>query len=477
MLFNSIEYIFIFLPIVFIVYFLLNKFKLYKTSRFFLLLSSLYFYGSYKWEYVPIIVCSILFNYFISFVFKKDVSQTIKRNTLILGVFGNIFILLFFKYFNYLFETFKNISLSPINAIEIIIPLGISFFTLQQISYIVDCYKKDVEEYNLLDYALFVCFFPQLVAGPIVRHQEMIPQFRNIKNSVVNQDNIFIGIFLITIGLLKKTVFADGFVDFISFVNAREITDFINLSWTLGIAKVFQGYFDFSGYCDMALGSAFLFNISLPWNFNSPFKAESITDFWRRWNMTLMRFLRTYVYKPMGSDKKGELKTHFNILTVFIIMGIWISANAVSILYGLLNGIFICVNRLWSKLNIKINKVLCIFLTFVSVVISTQFIFAENLNTVIRHIQSMFYINSHFLDMYLKGFNLVFALRPPHNAQLNIILLVACFVVLFFGKNSTQLARDYVKANNTFYTFILVLVFIFSVLSITRSTDFIYFIF
>lgn len=475
MLFNSIEFLFIFLPIVFTIYFLLNKFNLYKTSRFFLLTASLFFYGTYKWEYVPIIIVSILFNYFISFIFKKDVSLLIKRNMLILGLFGNIFILLFFKYFNYLFETFKNISLSPINAIEIIIPLGISFFTLQQISYLIDCYKGDVEDYNLLDYALFVCFFPQLVAGPIVRHQEMIPQFRNIKNSIINQDNIFIGIFLITIGLLKKTIFADGFVDFISYINEAQITHFINLSWTLGITKVFQGYFDFSGYCDMALGSAFLFNISLPWNFNSPFKAESIIDFWHRWNMSLLRFLRTYVYKPFGGDKKGELRTNLNILSVFLIMGIWISTTPVSVLYGLLNGIFVCVNRLWNKFHIKINKFLSMFLTFMFVVISTQFIFAEKLNVVMQHIQSMLYINSNYLPMYVKNFNLIFDLRPPHNAQFNILLLIFSFIILFFGQNSTQLARLYVRVNNTFYTFILAVVFILSVLSITRSTEFIYF--
>ena len=218
MLFNSVEYLFVFIPIVFTVYFLLNKFKFYNVAKFFLLFASLFFYGAYKWDYLSIIVVSILFNYGISFCFKLNIAEVFKKGILIFGVFANIFILFLFKYFDFLAYTFKNFDWLNFNTLRFLLPLGVSFFTIQEISYIVDCYKQRVKQYNLLDFSLFISFFPQLIAGPIVRHQEMIPQFNNLKNRAINQDNIFIGIFLITVGLLKKTVFADTFSSFIAYV-------------------------------------------------------------------------------------------------------------------------------------------------------------------------------------------------------------------------------------------------------------------
>ena len=279
MLFNSVEYLLLFLPIVFILYFLLNKFKLYTIATIFLLVSSLYFYGSYKIEYVYILIVSILLNYFISYLFKFNLKETVKKIILILGLIVNIAILTGFKYFVFLYEIYTNLVHQPFNAMEYIMPLGISFFTLQQISYLIDCYKGEVKHYNIIDYALFVSFFPQLVAGPIVRHQEMIPQFNDKAKRIINQENIFIGIFLITVGLLKKTVLADGFSTFIDNVYRYNMyTDFYT-SWFFGISKVLQGYFDFSGYCDMALGSAFLFNIRAASGFPTKSLLPTITTF------------------------------------------------------------------------------------------------------------------------------------------------------------------------------------------------------
>lgn len=281
MLFNSIEYIFMFVPIVFIGYFLLNKFKLYETSKVFLILASLYFYGSYKIEYVGIIVLTILLNYAISKSFQKDISLPWKKTILASGIVANILILYCFRYFSFVMETLSKLSICPVDTFKILMPIGISFFMLQQISYIVDCYKQTVKTYTFVDYTLFVCFFPQLIMGPIVRHQEMIPQFNNIKNKVLNQNNIFIGLFIFTVGLLKKVVIADEFTPFINYVTDSQVYGNFYISWLLGLTKILQGYFDFSGYCDMAMGSAFLFNISLPWNFNSPYKATSIIDYWK----------------------------------------------------------------------------------------------------------------------------------------------------------------------------------------------------
>jgi len=476
MLFNSLEYLFCFIPLVFIVYFALNKLKFYNASKIFLLCASLYFYGSYKWDYVYIIIVSILFNYGVSLIFKKDLKQSVKKAVLISALIGDIGILIFFKYFSFLAQALSGIDFTYLNTIKIIMPLGISFFIIQQISYIIDCYKDRIKETSFIDYSLFVCFFPQLIAGPIVRHSEMIPQFNNIKNKFINQENIYTGLFLITAGLLKKTVLADGFAPFIKLMTENALFDNFYTSWLLGAAKVMQGYFDFSGYCDMALGSAFLFNISLPWNFNSPFHAENITDFWKRWNMTLIRFLRTYIYNPLGSDKGSMLKTCRNIIIVFTVMGLWIGFSPISVFYGILNGLCICINKFWQMLNIKMNKFAAVILTFITVVFTSQFLTAGQLKDVLRLFKSMLCINADISTPYIKGLDLVFA-APPYIVKLNILLLIGGFFIIFFFRNSNMLAKLYSKSNNIFYTILTAAAFIFGILSITKGAEFIYFAF
>lgn len=477
MLFNSIEYIFIFIPIVFIGYFLLNRIKLYQTAKVFLIIASLYFYGSYKIEYVGIIVLTILLNYAISGVFSKDVSLSSKKFILTFGIIANILILYSFRYFNFLSEFFAKFSICPLDTFKIVMPIGISFFMLQQISYIVDCYKDKVKSYSLIDYTLFVCFFPQLIMGPIVRHQEMIPQFNDMKNKVINQNNIFIGLFIFTVGLLKKVVISDEFSTFISYVTNSQAFDNFYTVWLLGITKILQGYFDFSGYCDMAMGSAFLFNISLPWNFNSPYKATSILDYWKRWNKTLMRFLSDYVYKPLGSDKLGEKRTYLNIMIMFFVYGCWQGLTVTNIVYGLINGILVCVNKFWEKLKIQIPKPISIAMTFVTLIFLSTLIMAENLQTSFTLLKSMLGINVSFTPLQIMGTNLIFTVKDFTALTLSLPILLLALVCVLFLKNSCELSRIYVKANNAFLTCILAIVFVFSVLSITKSTEFLYFIF
>ena len=305
----------------------------------------------------------------------------------------------------------------------------------------------------------------------------MIPQFLDIKNKVINQDNIFIGIFLITIGLLKKTVFSDGFAGFITYISDNQIYNDFGISWIFGLAKIFQGYFDFSGYCDIALGSAFLFNINLPWNFNSPYKAQSIVEYWNRWNMTLIRFLKDYVFIPLGGNSKGIIRSCFNIMIVFILYGCWKGSNIVNLLYGILNGIFICINKIWEKFNINLPKSISWGITFITLILLSTFIMTKDLSQSITLLKTMFGINAEHNDIMFINWNLAFILQPPHNAQINILLLLSSFVILLFGKNSNELAQIYVKANNNLYTIILVIAFILATLSITKSTEFLYFIF
>ncbi len=476
MLFNSIEYLFLFLPFVFIVYFLLNKFSLFKSAKFFLLLASLFFYGCYKIDYVWIIASSILFNFFISFLFKKNFSPIKNKLLLAFGIFGNIAVLFFFKYFSFLEYSIKSLNIESFSYMNLILPLGISFFTLQEISYLIDCYKGDLKNYNILDFALFVCFFPQFVAGPVVRHQEMIPQFNNPDNRFINHKNIFFALFIITIGLLKKTVLSDGFVNFSDRVLEDGAFGNFYISWLYSIVKLLQAYFDFSGYCDIAIGSAVLFNIQIPWNFNSPYKAQNIQDFWNRWNMTVVRFFKDYIFIPMGADSKGEIKTCFNILFLFLLYGIWMGLQAGCIIYGLLNGIFICINRLWQKLNIKMHKALATSITFLSLSLTIPFLAVKSFNQSVLLLQNMLNFNFSLNDITLKGVNIIF-FDPYPSYKINIILLLTALYLAFFSKNSTQLADIYVKTNNNLYTVILVIVFVIAVLSITKSTEFLYFVF
>ena len=473
MLFNSIEYIFIFLPIVFIGYFLLNKFKFYTTAKVFLILASLYFYGCYKIEYIWILVLTFLLNYFISVCFKADIPQPKKKLILIFGIITNILILCGFRYFNYLIETLANLSFTPLNTFKIMMPIGISFFTLQQISYIVDCYKDTVKKYNFIDYTLFVCFFPQLLIGPIVRHQEMIPQFNNPKNKAINQNNLFIGIFIFTIGLLKKVVLADEFTPFLNGITATGYYENFSTVWLFALAKILQGYFDFSGYCDMAMGSAFLFNISLPWNFNSPYKATSILDYWKRWNKTLMRFLADYVYKPLGGSQKGNFRTYINVMITFFIYGLWEGVNPCHLVFGLLNGILVCINKWWANLKITIPKPISIAMTFVTLLFLSTFI-SNDFETSFTLLKRMCGIDAVFKPLLIQNWNLIATIKDITGASINIFVLIFSLISVFFFKNSSELSKVYIKSNNMIYTCILAVVFVYTVLSITKSSEFLY---
>lgn len=475
MSFYSINYIFLFLPVVFTVYFLLNKRNFYKAARIFLIISSLFFCGLYKWSYVGVLLFSVLFNYGLIKLFDKYFQN--KKTILISGIVINLLVLFFFRNFNGIAEFFTNIVSHNFTAYKVLLPLGISFFTIQQIAFLIDYYKGKVKDLNFTDYFLFVCFFPKIAAGPIVRYCEIVPQFNKPSSRIINNKNISIGLCLFTIGLLKKTIFSAEFEPFSEYVLSNNLYNEFFIAWFLGIFKVLQIYFDFSGYCDMAIGSAFLFNVSMPWNFNSPFRVQSITEHWHKWNMTLMRFLKDYIYKPLGGNKISEIRTYINILIVFVVMGIWNKLSLAHILYGLVNGLFICINKLWTKLNIKMHKVLATSLTFLSIVLASQFLVSEDLNKSITLLKTMFGINASFDNVFhINNFNLVFSM-PPYYLNINLVIVLLSFIIIFCFKNSNQIAKIYAEKDNLFLNFVLAVVFVISLLSITKTSDFVYFLF
>lgn len=472
MLFNSFEFLFVFLPIVFVVYYFVFRGKLLKFANLWLALASLFFYAYYKIEYLPIIISSIIFNYFVGYFLHNQTSLKRKKILLIFSVVGNLLLLCYYKYFNFLIETFNTLSFSHFDTMKILLPLGISFFTFQQISYLYDIYKGEAKQTNIIDYTLFVSFFPQLIAGPICTFKELIPQFEDLSKKVINRENIYRGFFLIAIGLSKKVLLADNFTDFIrEYMLLNSSVDFFT-SWAFALSVAIQGYFDFSGYCDMAMGIAAFFNIVLPINFDSPYKSLDISDYWRRWHITMGRFLKYQVYIPMGGSRRGTLRTYFNLFFVFVVTGIWHGANWTCILYGVLNGIFVCINKLWKKTNIQINTKLAILITFCTMVLIAPLVMLKHVSQYFFTVKSMLGIDTEFLPIAYSNFDF---LLNNNNYQLNAILFISSLVIIFCFKNSNELVEKYVQSKNMICTFFITAIFVVSVLSLTKGSEFIYF--
>ena len=408
MLFNSHEFIFLFLPVSFFVYFYLNKKKLIEIGKGWLVLSSLFFYSWWDVNYLPLILGSILFNYVIgrslnqtSYFIRKELIS--RRLILFFGILLNLTLLAYFKYVDFFIESINYTFGTDINIINLTLPLAISFFTFQQITYLVDSYRKETNDYTFLNYAVFVTFFPQLIAGPIVHHREMMPQFNNIRNKVRNYRNIVLGFYIFSIGLFKKVVLADNLSVWAN--NGFDVAEELNLleAWATSLSYTFQLYFDFSGYADMAIGLALLFNIKLPINFNSPYKALNIRDFWRRWHMTLSRFLKEYVYIPLGGSRGSDFKTYNNLLATFIIGGIWHGAGWMFILWGAIHGVSIIIHRVWQLTTIKLPKIIAWFITFNFVNITWIFFRAKDWDSAHKVISSMLNLDNIVIPSMLEN--------------------------------------------------------------------------
>ena len=296
MIFNSFEFIFLFLPITIIGYFTLNKFNNYNLSKIWLIVCSLYFYSYFNPWYLPIILISILVNFFIaSQLHKEKYKKNFKKTLFFCGILFNLFLLGYFKYYDFFINNINIIFKSNLKILHIVLPLGISFFTFQQLSFLIDTYKNEETKYTFLNYCLFVTFFPQLVAGPIVLPKEMLPQFEDKEKKTINYNNMNKGLYLLAIGLVKKAFLADTIAIFANAGFSLENLTFMD-SWITSITYSLQLYLDFSGYCDIAMGIALMFNILLPLNFNSPYLSSNIKEFWNRWHMTLGRFNYIYIY-------------------------------------------------------------------------------------------------------------------------------------------------------------------------------------
>lgn len=437
MLFYSLPYIVFFLPLVIITIYSLKLIKL--DPKIILILFSIFFYSWWNIYYLPVIIVSILINYisYKAIISSKDK----KKKYLLIGVSLNVILLLLFKYLDFIILNFNLLFSLDVSLLNLPFPLAISFFTFQSINFLVNVYDEEIISVKFKEFFLFIIFFPQLIAGPIVKYNYMMPQFNSEKNLYFSKKNFSIGLIIFFIGFIKKIYFADtlaGFVD-LKFNNLDEL-NFLS-SWFLSTAFTFQFYFDFSGYVDMATGSALMLNISLPQNFNSPLKSISIINFWQRWHITLTNFLTHIIYNPLlrSFKKINFFNSMLVTFIVFLIAGIWHGPAWNFVFFGCLHGIGLIINHLYRKYSIyDLPKYVSWFLTFNFVNITFIFFRSNEVNEAIKILRNMFNIQDLLKLDY--SFEKVF-LNVSNNIEFYICFIFSLFICFCF-KNSYELIKE-----------------------------------
>lgn len=489
MLFNSYPFIFIFLPITLIGFFTLAKFRLTTAAIAWLFIASIGFYSYRNIAYLPLILISIGFNYFIGRSIEETPLGSKKARTLLwIGIGVNLLLLAYYKYANFFVTSFDAIAGTDWTLPNIILPLGISFYTFTQTAYLVDAYRGQTTKQNLLTYSAFVTFFPYLISGPILHHKQMIPQFHRLRNFVFSHKNVARGLIMFALGMAKKVLIADNISPWVApvFDNASSVS-FLE-AWVGAISYTMQLYFDFSGYCDMVIGLGWMINIDLPINFDSPYKSTSIVEFWRRWHITLSNFLRDYLYIPLGGNRKGQVRRYINLMTTMLLGGLWHGAGWTYVIWGGLHGLYLCINHGWHKLNIRLPRVLAWSLTFFAVVVGWVLFRAKTLPDAIEILQAMVGMKGIVIPGEAEGklgvlTNLGFQLKswtdwvylPEFNGSksLSIVVLVILTLCTSFLPNTQQIMN---KFKPTWWWAVGIgILTSFSLLSLNRVSEFLYF--
>lgn len=418
MLFNSYIFIFIYLPIALLVFFFLGKYNS-QNAAIWLAVISCFFYGWWNIYCLLLLFFSIGINYQFGKWILDFKGQQQGSYFLIVAIVFNLLLLSIFKYANFFIQMSNSLG-GHFSTLEIILPLGISFFTFTQIAYLVDVKKGLVHEKNFIHYVLFVTWFPHLIAGPVLHHQQMMPQFSNKATYKPNYTSLALGLSYFTIGLFKKVVIADQFALYANsiFDAAKHgVKPLFFEAWIGALTYSLQLYFDFSGYSDMAIGLSKLFNIDLPLNFNAPYKAESIIDFWRRWHISLSTFLRDYLYIPLGGGRHGVVRKYVNLLVTMALGGLWHGAGWKFLVWGALHGFYLMINHLWRFLKARFEnnptksnfkRAMNVILTFIVVVIAWVPFRADNLSSCINMIEGMFGFNGISLPFSLSKITIFF---------------------------------------------------------------------
>jgi alginate O-acetyltransferase complex protein AlgI len=445
MLFNSIPFLFAFLPITFVGFFVLGS-KSHRFAALWLAVASLFFYGWWNVNFVGLLMASVLGNYVAGWLIGHETRKSGRNyGKLFLGIAitGDLLLLGYFKYANFFASSISVLLETPPSFGEIVLPLGVSFFTFTQIAFLADTYQGTAKEYNFIHYLLFVTYFPHLIAGPILHHKQMMPQFAKPLTYRLDWSNISVGTTILAIGLVKKVLIADTFGQIATPVfslaqHGGHPT--LTTAWAGALAYTLQLYFDFSGYSDMAIGISRLFNVKLPLNFNSPYKATNIIDFWRRWHMTLSAFLLKYVYIPLGGNRHGKARRYLNLLLTMLLGGLWHGAGWTFVLWGGLHGIYLIVNHGfrsvvgrfgWSVERFGVVGTIATgLLTFVAVTVGWVFFRAENFDTAQLMLWGM--VGGHGISRQP-----VFGEAGFNNKEI-LLLISSGLLIVWFLPNSQQ---------------------------------------
>jgi D-alanyl-lipoteichoic acid acyltransferase DltB (MBOAT superfamily) len=466
-LFNSYVFIFLFAPVTIGVFFVLGRYARYDLAVGWLVAASLFFYGWWNPIYVGLIIISMTFNYFIGRWLGRSYGGEMAARTrlLTLGIVANISLLAYYKYANFFVDNINTALDLGWRLNPIVLPLGISFFTFTQIAYLVDAYRGEAREYNAIHYGLFVTFFPHLIAGPILHHKEMMPQFADRSIYVYDPTKFAAGLSYFAIGLFKKVAMADGVALYASpvFRVAAERGHLSTIdAWSGVLAYTFQIYFDFSGYTDMAIGLALMMGIRMPLNFDSPYKAVNIVDFWRRWHMTLSRFLRDYVYITLGGNRYGTGRRYVNLLATMLLGGLWHGAGWTFIIWGGLHGSYLAINHAWHALRRRLGqdptrpgtwwgRGLARLLTMLAVIVGWVFFRAADYDASRNMLTVMFSLHDLSLspaygevvrNSLLSNTVALLGFHPAPSTTLGGIFL-ALFLLVLLAPNSQQIMSQY----------------------------------
>ena len=474
MLFNSYLFILFFLPLTVILYYTVGKSGNCTGAKLVLLLASYIFLGYANLLFPLILLLSTVCNYLINQQIRAGRSKS--RLWTICGIIFNVALLIFFKYSNFLLDSFNQVFHLSLPTLQLLLPLGISFYTFQQIAYLVDNYRGEVPDHRFLDYCLFTAYFPKAIQGPIVYHHELIPQFNDCKR--IKFDSVFFssGLMAFAIGLSKKVLLADNFgkiVDF-GFSHIPSLNSFEAILVVVGYTL--QIYFDFSGYCDMSVGISRMLRIDLPVNFNSPYKSFNINDFWKRWHITLTRFLTKYIYIPLGGNRKGKARTYFNIMIVFLVSGLWHGAGYTFIVWGALHGAASVFYRLTKLAYDRIPRWVQWCITFLFVSFAWTFFRAGSLSDALRLMNRIFAggfgVNAELTETMLQPIliNIPSQILPIDLVIIAFYLIAVLSVALL--KNSNDMIRCFQpNMKSWLFTFVLL---VLSILSISGVSTFLY---
>ncbi len=440
MIFSSYTFIFIFLPVVFTGYYLAQRFIGDNQAKVWLVLASLYFYAHGNIYFLPLLAGTVAFNYFVIKLLGKYQDRPLLKNTLMaLAIIENLGLLFYFKYMNFFLENVNRLLGTDYILLKIILPIGISFYTFQILSYVVDTYRGQGGDSSFLEFSLFVTFFPQLIVGPIIRHDDMIVQIRSDKIRRMDKGNMMTGITRFSIGCAKKILIADPLITHAqSFYNVAGSGNFFE-AWGAVLAYTFAYYFDFSGYIDMALGIGLFFNIRLPENFNSPYKARNFADFWRRWNMTVSNFFNDYIFKSIFKFGNGIAKLIIATIITFLVSGLWHGASWHFIFWGLTNGILVCMANIMTLKRKKLPFFIAWALTFFFTLLTRVLFDANSMTQAMNVYRTMLDIRPA-----IQGFRSFVGLGLAYvNANLlEICIIIVSACICFFTPNSKEILEN-----------------------------------